>query len=289
MTDLHLLVINKISTRLNTTDLDMWRAAGLCLDSAGYIVPSNRPSDLVQMADDMVCNALVWLVMKLVNFIAAGDDLPPEISRLGFDVRQRPLVEYWEDLERQLDVWYSGLPDGFSPSSTVWPEDDKAGANIPKKSFIRPMYASTMQWYHFARIELLHNKPHIFSSVEGQASKHKPASAIAADSPADHHRSHATILQQSKYHAKEIISIGFALTDEGARVHSVQPLYAAGQVLGAQVDVSESSAKEHSALRAYVIGLLRDIERDTGWATQYRATQLLDQWRLPEGTSESMF
>lgn len=71
------------------------------------------------MADDMIANALVWLTMKLVNFIAAGDDFPHE---LGLGIRQKQLLEYWESLEKQLDIWYEGLPDSFRPSSTVKPD-----------------------------------------------------------------------------------------------------------------------------------------------------------------------
>jgi hypothetical protein len=55
------------------------------------------------MADDMISNALIWLMMKLVNFIAAGDEFPDE---MGLGIRQRTLLEYWEGLEQQLDVWF---------------------------------------------------------------------------------------------------------------------------------------------------------------------------------------
>lgn len=71
------------------------------------------------MTDDMISNALIWLIMKLVNFIAAGDDFPHE---LGLGIRQNQLLEYWEGLEKQLDVWHKGLPDSFRPTSIVWPE-----------------------------------------------------------------------------------------------------------------------------------------------------------------------
>lgn len=71
------------------------------------------------MGDDMISNALIWLTMKLVNFIAAGDEFPHE---LGLGIRQKQLLEYWESLERQLNAWYEGLPESFRPTSTVWPD-----------------------------------------------------------------------------------------------------------------------------------------------------------------------
>ena len=274
-----------MQTREDTADLTTWQAAGLHLDAAGYILPSNRTDEQHQpMADDMIANSLVWLVMQVVNLVAAGNRLSADrrgpSGRVG---KEEPSLEYWENLIEQIDVWYNGLPARFQPTSTVWPEEDKTGANLPSQWYAGALHASTIQWYHFARIEMLHNKPQ-HSQNQRQSSLMTKLSPVTSPLlPEEQQPSYADVLQQSKYHAKEILSIGCALTDEGARVHSVQPLYAAGQVLGMQVDLDESSAQEHSALRACVIGLLGDIERDTGWATQYRATQLLNQWGRPEG------
>jgi len=117
--------INNTSTRLDTGDLAMWQSAGLHISETGFIVPSNDPTRYEPMQDDMVCNALIWLVMKLVNFIAAGDDLPENSTSFGLSIGQKQLLEYWEGLERQLEAWYEGLPDGFRPSATTWPDASK--------------------------------------------------------------------------------------------------------------------------------------------------------------------
>lgn len=100
----------------------MWRSAGLCISHTGYIVPSNQPDMHTPMADDMIANALMWLMMKIVNFIAVGDDFPHE---LGLGIRQSQLLDYWEGLEKQLDAWYEGLPDSFRPTSEVWPNSNE--------------------------------------------------------------------------------------------------------------------------------------------------------------------
>lgn len=269
----------------------MWRSAGLHICEDGLIIPSNDPTNHRPMQDDMVSNALVWIVMKLVNFIAAGDDLPEEISPMGLGIRQKQTLEYWEGMERQLSIWYNGLPDGFRPSAMVKPASGQRSRaieslNLPKKWFARPMCASTMQWYHFARVQLLHNKPHLSTGI-----RHKGVGAptLIPGSPgslAERHMSYAAILEQGKQHAEEIISIGLAQTDEGVRVHAVQPLYAAGQLLGISGASEQGDANESSRLRACVLNLLRDIERDTGWATDYRVRQLLDMWQLPVGWGE---
>ncbi|KAI7327363.1 hypothetical protein KC315_g7176, partial [Hortaea werneckii] len=115
--------INNTSTRLDTSDLAMWRNAGLKLTPEGLVCPSNpdHPEYTPEnaMPEDLICNALIWLLMKLVNFISAGDDLPEGISPLGLGVRQRELLEYWEGLDRQLRVWYEGLPDTFHSAATA--------------------------------------------------------------------------------------------------------------------------------------------------------------------------
>lgn len=89
----------------------------------------------------MISNALIWLLMKLVNFIAAGDEVPESISPLSLGVRQRDLLSYWEELDTQLAVWYEGVTDGFRStairSATVEWETEKW--------FPRAMCSSTMQ------------------------------------------------------------------------------------------------------------------------------------------------
>lgn len=96
--------INNTCTRLDTADLSMWRSAGLKLTFDGFVMPSHpqfiRHGDEGGMCDDvcesifpadtaqterqyedqalllttlqMISNSLVWILMKLVNFIAAG-------------------------------------------------------------------------------------------------------------------------------------------------------------------------------------------------------------------------
>ena len=50
------------------------------------------------------------------------------------------------------------------------------------------------------------------------------------------------------------------------RIHQIQPLFVVGQCL------------THERERRAVLELLRGIERDLGWATEYRVQQLLKDW-----------
>jgi len=276
--------ITNASTRLDTSDLPMWRSAGLKMTEVGFLCPSNplhpKYASESAMADDMISNALIWLLMKLVNFIAAGDDLPDTISPLGLGIRQQKLLEYWNGLDEQLSIWYEGLPETFHATAV---RSADTGRTMEEKWFPRPMCASTMQSYHFARIQLLHNKPHLstaspFTARQSERRPHSfPGTSLAA-----RHASYASILQQSHTHAKEIVAIALGRSDEGARIHSVQPLWTAGLVLGGSADDAGAVDEETEGWRRSVVSQLRGIERDMGWASEYRVRSLLELWDLPD-------
>ncbi|GIZ39550.1 hypothetical protein CKM354_000293000 [Cercospora kikuchii] len=269
--------INNKCTRLDTTDLSMWRSAGLNLTLDGFVVPSHpRHQDYngdLAMGDDMISNALIWLLMKLVNFVAAGDEMSESISPLELGVRQRELLNSWHDLDMQLAVWSNGLPDGFQPTAVHACDDEWE----TEKWFPRAMCASTMQWYHFARIQLLHNKPHV--STANPAAPVCLGALAPGSSLKSHYTRYAAIIAQSRNHAKEIVAIANGRADEGTRIHSVQPLWTAGLVLGRNEDSGPISG-HCKAWRSTVVGLLRGIEHDMGWAAEYRVQSLMDLWDL---------
>ena len=273
--------INSASTRLDTTDLAMWRQAGLRLTSGGLIAPSDpqHPDYTPEnaMPDDLIANALIWLLGKLINFIAAGDGLPHSISPMGFGFRQNELLEYWGNIDTQLRVWYEGLPCSFRATAALNASD---AVGLDRELwYSRPMCASTMQSYHFARIQLLHNKPHVSTATPVLSVAQPNSSGLSL---AVRHASYASILQQSRSHAKEIVAIGLGRSDEGTRIHSVQPLWTAGLVLGGASDGELSGVNDETwSWRRIIVGLLRDIERDMGWASEYRVQSLLSLWQLP--------
>jgi hypothetical protein len=277
--------INNTNTRLDTADLPMWINAGLRISPEGYLYPSNpsHPDYRAEtaMSDDKISNGLVWLLMKLVNYIAAGDEVPA--SLLG--VRQHDLLAYWHELESQFTAWH----DGLLPSFRAIALGTDAASGLEERWFPRPMCASAMQSYHFARVQLLHNKPHIStgspfsprpalasrSSISSRGDVLTPGSSLAA-----RHASYASILQQSRFHAKEIVAISLGRTDEGTRIHSVQPLWTAGLVLGATGD--EGVGTETEGWRRTIVELLKGVERDVGWASEYRVRNLLEVWNSVE-------
>ncbi|KAH7079043.1 hypothetical protein BKA63DRAFT_531767 [Paraphoma chrysanthemicola] len=262
--------INKTHTRLDTDDFSLWKEAGLLLDEQGYILPSNTtdsgyPEDgESMMREDLICNALVWLMSKLVNFMASGDEIStPDMGVSWAGVPQRTLLDYWCNLRKQFEVWHDGLPITFQPSARVEPMRTPGrllkGDNesmFTEVWYSIPMCASTMQTYHMSQILLYMNKPH--ESTQGR-------STVCARM-----NSYQSVLAACQKHSREIVGISLARSDEAVRIHSVQPLFTAGQCL--------SDARE----RQVVLSQLRDVEADIGWATDYRVRQLVEQWQWEE-------
>lgn len=265
-------MINKTHTRLDTEDLALWREAGLLIDDQGFILRGNTAAcgyledGDATMREDSMCNALVWLVAKLVNFMAAGDEIATHSGMGWAGVRQRTLLEYWYSLRNQFQVWHDSLPLAFQPSARV-PRSHTPGQSPLNEDatiftevwYTIPMCASTMQTYHMSQILLFMNKPH--------ESTQSHSTLVARMN------SYQSVLATCQKHSHEIVGISLARSDEAVRIHSVQPLFIAGQCL--------SDPRE----RQVVLHLMRDIESDIGWATEYRVRQLIEQWQgeEPEG------
>jgi hypothetical protein len=262
--------INKTHTRLDTEDQSLWREAGLLIDDQGFVVPSNRIGTSYQgegegtMSEDLICNALIWLMAKLVNYMAAGDSLSTDDMGMSWTgVPQRTLLDYWYSLRKQFQIWHDGLPATFQPSARVEPSLTPGRLSKPDTNsmftevwYSIPMCASTMQTYHLSQILLFMNKPH--ESTQG-------GSTVCARL-----NSYQSVLAACQKHSREIVGISLACSDEAVRIHSVQSLFTAGQCL--------RDARE----RQVVLNLLRDIETDIGWATDYRVRQLVQQWQWEE-------
>ncbi|KAF2756545.1 hypothetical protein EJ05DRAFT_67340 [Pseudovirgaria hyperparasitica] len=246
--------INNTYTRIDTEDHELWREAGLIVDADGFIEASND-DNYTGMKEDLISNGLIWLMMKLVNFMASGDDVPPEVGGGAWlGAKQRNLLEFWYCLEKHFQKWYDILPQTFFPPARLDPpnEDFATDHRFHEVWFSIPMCAATMQHYHFSQVLLLINKPH--ESTAGR-------STVAART-----KSYGNVLEFCQRHCQEIVSIALSQSEASIRIHGIQPLYVAGQCFTDRRD------------RELVLSLLREIETDTGWATQYRVDQLLAQW-----------
>ncbi|RAH77386.1 Zn(II)2Cys6 transcription factor [Aspergillus japonicus CBS 114.51] len=257
--------INESQTRLNTDDLVLWTEAGLQIDSQGFVRSSNTNAsgyfdgdDVIK--EDMICNGLVWILSKIVNFISAGDKVqvnhPGSLNTGPLGLSQQALLERWIRLEAELDAWYNGLPDIFHPCARTEPvakDGEKADTGALSEIWYSiPMCSSAMQHYHMARILLLINKPH--------------ASTSRRSTITDRLNSYRSIENDIRFHSREIVGIAMACPTGSVRINSLQPLFVSGQCL---IDAAERRA---------VLHLLQGIETELGWATDYRVNQLLREW-----------
>jgi hypothetical protein len=216
------------------------------------------------MREDMISNALIWLMSKIINFLASGDSIDnvfpqDRLSPNGIlGINQMLLLERWKELEKELDIWHKGLPDTFKPCARLPPVTNGSyPVDSPRALFSEiwysiPMCASTMQSYHMARTILLLNRPH--------------ESTARRSTVSDRLHSYRTIEREVRYHSHEICGIALGRPEGSVRIHQVQPLFVAGQCL--------TETRE----RRIILDLLRGIESDLGWATDYRVKQLLKEW-----------
>lgn len=237
--------INHTSTRLDTEDISLWRSAGLLIDDQGVVIPGKAGFSTYirgehNIREDMIANALVFILSKLMNLLAAGsDDTRNDLSR-------------WKALQHEFEVWFETLPDSFTASWRLEIDeksDDPARSHFAEAFYSIPLCSVTMQQYHFGQIlMLLHTPPATSTSVRNQL------------------RSYREIPEKIAHHSREICAIALGRPPGYARTHMHQPLFVAGQCL------------EDRTERKVILDLLRGIETDLGWATGYRAKELMSDW-----------
>lgn len=151
-------VYRRQRTLLDTEDLALWRSCGLQIQSDGTLYASsvkiNNPAGCRQTIH-LVSHTLLWLILRVTNYIAADHDPDPAKRQAT-----------WDELTRQLDAWYSDLPETFQPCAQVrYPlqmRSKKHHVGLPKLTevfFSINQCAAAIQLYHWARIVLLLNKP----------------------------------------------------------------------------------------------------------------------------------
>ncbi|KAI4251388.1 MAG: hypothetical protein LQ352_004876 [Teloschistes flavicans] len=264
--DLFAAFVNECRTRLDTDDVAMWRDAGLLLDENALVVPSNTPeSDLQendQMKEDMTGNALIWLMSKMMNLICAGatDDSDfPRNDHFEFAppsaIDQQSLSEKWDRLNLEMETWYNGLRETFMPSAIISVRPQ--GADLTEVWHSVPVCAATVLSWHMAQVLMLVNKPHDLPTRR---------TTVAARVNA-----FRTIQSEIAYHSRQIVGLCLARPEGSVRIQALQPLFVAGQCLTEEAE------------RKVVLDLLRGIERDLGWATDYRVQQLRQEWGWDQG------
>lgn len=267
---------NRRRTRLEPEHLDLWRAAGIPIDDHGKL----RLENVASMAyaageplarDDVIGYGLTWLLLKLMNFIAEFKEMqqgthsptptttPMNLTpaaAAGAASQSNGLSAKWLRLSHEFQTWYESLPETFQPYVRIeQPQDlsraDSAPLPFPEILFSTAARAATMQHYHFARIILLLNRP-----------------PDAQSTPRDRLLGYRETTKEVDHCCREVAGVALGRPPPAVRIHMVQPLFVVGQCY-------DSSGPEG---RQVVVDLLRGIEADCGWATEYRVRQLQALW-----------
>ncbi|QYS99603.1 Zn(2)-C6 fungal-type domain-containing protein [Trichoderma simmonsii] len=160
----------------------------------------------------------------------------------------------WDYLWNALDRWHAQLDIQFEPyshyklSSHLTLSQGLVEPVFDEILFPSPASAATLSYYHFARILLLLAKPTDQSNPQAMLLYYRE------------------ILTDIEDHCTKICGIAAGRPGPAARIHSVQPLFLAGQCL------------VEPRLRTAVVQLLRDVEADTGWPTASHISRLHQGW-----------
>lgn len=263
-------LITESPARLDVNNHQLWRDAGLELDSNGRLIPSRGTwieysEGGLAMREDMISNGLILILSKICNYLSNAESLVPppagisarDLSQFGPDVpyyglSQQVLLHRWSLLSDEVEDWKACTPDTFKPIG----RSRSAAGQFEEIWYSVGMCAAAMANYHMARILLLINKPQ-----ESTMTRSTVSSRIGE---------YRAIVPECEYHGREIVGIALARPETAVRIFLILPLFFAGQIF--------QTLEE----RLIVIDVLRGIEKDLGWATEYRVQTLIKIWHYDE-------
>ncbi|KAJ5135947.1 hypothetical protein N7448_004501 [Penicillium atrosanguineum] len=257
-------------THFDPQNLPLWRAAGIKIDEQDKLRALDSGSSSLPL-EDQAANGLSWLVSKVINFLAKSKQSqiaqwtgsPPSNlsgspgSPSGTSERSYPNTNTWLDLCFEFQNWFEGVPETFRPCVRIdHPRDlskpDGGQLPFPEIFFSLATCAATMQHYHFGRVALLLNRP--------QDTVSAPSTAF------DRLQGYREVTKEVEYRSREVCGIALGRPQGEVRVYMVPLLFAVGQCL--------ESADE----RKIIVDLLRGVEADLGWATDFAVQSLQSSW-----------
>ncbi|EME44130.1 hypothetical protein DOTSEDRAFT_71818 [Dothistroma septosporum NZE10] len=191
---------------------------------------------------DMYANRMVYLCGRVVDLLCSSGKWEQRGHLGAHTMDANDYLKQWSRLFEVLERWYLDRPEEMKPLLTI---TSPSGVLADASPFQTLLYGngpgvSGNQMYHTAALLMLKFKPsHI------QFAK-KPYSIL--------------------WHARMICAISISNSHHGCWTNSVQPLWIAGQHM--------SHPSEHQA----ILGIYERIERETGWATRWRADDLREYW-----------
>lgn len=275
----------RTSPRLDTQDQYLWKAAGLPLRSVGNVlvpeslcrVGDDSDDELTPMSETVACRTLIWIILRALTYVAVEKDDADTVE--GSTPRDSPPLgpESWHVIRQHLRDWEALLPYTFRPfaalprfgngskASTSTPQsgpndfsgDDTLTISFPTLCYSSLMASTVTVLYHFIQICLLLHKP--VTPTSSESISRFASRRLAA---------YRQVAQEIDEHAGTICSIclGQQPGNEASQMHLKHPLHLAGLCL-----------QEHGQ-RFVLEGLLKGVQRLSGWSTEWIVTSLRGEW-----------
>ncbi|GIC87611.1 Zn(II)2Cys6 transcription factor domain-containing protein [Aspergillus udagawae] len=257
-------------THFDPASLTLWRAAGVPIDELGNLRLDSglTRNPMMLQREDLAANSLIWLLNKVLNFLAASKrsqveqwvGQPPtnSPSPTVSSPRSQPTTSTWLSLCFEFQTWVEKIPETFRPCLRLnHPKDLSKLPEVGEMPFPEIFYgmtscAAAMQQYQFGRLALLLNRP---------------PDVISAPSTAfDRLQGYRELTKEVDYRCKEICGIALGRPQGGVRIYMIPLLFAVGQCL------------ERPEERQIIGELLRGVEADLGWATGSQIQKLQSLW-----------
>lgn len=188
---------------------------------------------------DMYANRIVYLCGCVVELLCSSGKWAERQPRRSNRGDVLDYTHEWSQLFELVEDWHLQRSEAMKPILTI-ASADASREPFPTVLFGNGPATSGNQMYLTAALLML---------------QHKPPQVRFARKP-------RSIL----WHARQICAISITNTHHGCWTNSIQPLWIAGQLM--------SCVAEHRA----ILDIYARIERETGWATQWRAEDLREYW-----------
>lgn len=214
------------------------------IPTSRWFVPSKSMVDAIShfkegSGCDSYANYAVFLCASVVNVISNKGD--SSVGQYGADSTFKPTFSaQWKALFDLLEDWYNRRPEYMEPIISFPSNSEEHQQPFPSVLYSNSPAINGNQLYHAATLLMLQEKPKDVHLV-------KSAKSIL-------------------WHARQICGIAASNHSHGPWINALQPLWIAGKIM--------SHASEHMA----ILEVLASIERETGWATAWRAQDLKDYW-----------
>ncbi|KAK2783108.1 hypothetical protein FQN52_000449 [Onygenales sp. PD_12] len=254
--------IHESLTRIDPEDYPSWRVAGLPIDDKGSILwheVEDKNIDKTVPPASLFSKILIWLLCRL-TYVLYSPDNETSVAHGNTQGPGENQNARWRQIRAELDMWFQSLPKTLVPCARIeQPYVTGSGNDAPYTSPFPEIYysctmvAAMMQNYYFARLLVLLYMPH-------EANNRKTST------PQARLKEHRQFTIEIESCCREVCGIALARPHCSVRVQMVQPLYLVGQCVDEELK------------RKVVIELLRGIQADLAWETEYRVKQLLELW-----------